>query len=157
MAKEHMPRHIVAVDALVVNASDEILMIDSPKRGWEFPGGQVEAGETLHQALVREVREETGVEVSIGQLVGVYQNIRTDILMLGFLCNYLGGELKTSSESLGVEWVARSAVLERMHVPFIRQRMKDKLDFSGRVIYRAYRKERNDLIDTYEVVEESWI
>lgn len=157
MSLEHLPRHIVAVDALVVNDRDEILMIDSAKRGWEFPGGQVEAGETLREALVREVREETGVDVSVGQLVGVYQNIRTNILMLGFLCRYLGGELKTSSESLAVEWVARAAVLDRIKVPFIWQRMKDKLDFDGQVIYRAYRKERGDLIATYEVVEESWI
>lgn len=157
MAEEHMPRHIVAVDALVVNSRGEILMIESPRRGWEFPGGQVEAGESLQQALIREVREETGAEVRMEQLVGVYQNVRTQIVMLGFLCSYLGGELKTSSESLAVEWVARESVLERITVPFIWQRMKDKLDFSGQVIYRAYRMERGDLIASYEVVEESWI
>lgn len=157
MADEHMPQHIVAVDALVVNARNEILMIKSPRRGWEFPGGQVEVGDTLQQALIREVREETGVEASMGRLVGVYQNVRTHIVMLGFLCNYLGGELKTSPESLAVEWVAREAVLERITVPFIWQRMKDKLDFSGQVIYRAYRNERGDLHSSYEVLEETWV
>jgi 8-oxo-dGTP diphosphatase len=148
---------MLAVDALVINAAGDVLMIDSPQRGWEFPGGQVEPGETLTEALVREVREETSVMVKPGRLVGVYQNVVTDILMLGFLCEYISGEPTPSAESPAVEWVPRDEVLERIQVPFIHARMRDKLEFDGEVVYRAYRKQPGDLYETYEVVEERGI
>ncbi|MBI3159152.1 MAG: NUDIX hydrolase [Chloroflexi bacterium] len=155
--ERYRPRHILAVDALVLNAAGDVLMIDSPARGWEFPGGQVEPGETLTQALVREVFEETGVTVEVGRLVGVYQNVVTDILMLGFLCTYVSGAPTPSAESLAVEWVARGEALERIKAPFIHARMKDKLEFDGEAIYRAYRKQPGDLYETYQVVEERGI
>ncbi|MRR10050.1 NUDIX hydrolase, partial [bacterium] len=57
------PTHIVAVSALVRNRAGKVLLMRHPRRGWEFPGGQVEAGEDLIAALHREVKEETGITV----------------------------------------------------------------------------------------------
>jgi len=50
-------------------------LIRSPKRGWEYPGGMVEAGETLQEALIREIKEETGVNVRITGFIGLCKNI----------------------------------------------------------------------------------
>ncbi len=140
-----IPRHIVAVSALVINAQEQALLVRSPRRGWEFPGGQVEEGETLLAALRREIREESGVEIEPGALVGVYSNIRPPrtlpIVMFGFLAVYTAGELQTSPESLEVEWVAREAVLARITHPAIHDRMRDMLQFEGQVIYRSYQTE----------------
>lgn len=80
------PKHIVAVAGLVRDARGWVLMVRSPRRDWEFPGGQVEEGEDLITALKREVQEETGVEVAVGALVGVYSNLKSHIVMLDFLC-----------------------------------------------------------------------
>ncbi len=133
------PKHIVAVSGLVRHSNGEILLIRSPRRGWEFPGGQVEEGENLIEALQREIQEESGVTVSIGSLVGVYSNIKSPTkVAFGYLADYVCGELKTSDESLETEWVARDLVLQRISNPVIYDRMKDMLDFSGRVIYRVY-------------------
>ena len=133
------PKHIVAVSGLVRHPNGKILLIRSPRRGWEFPGGQVEEGENLIEALQRETQEESGVIASIGPLVGIYSNIRSPTkLMFGFLADYVSGELRTSDESLEIEWVARDAVLQRVSNPAIYDRMKDMLDFSGCVIYRVY-------------------
>ena len=133
------PKHIVAVSGLVRHSNGEILLIRSPRRGWEFPGGQVEEGENLIEALQREIQEESGVTVSIGSLVGVYSNIKSPTkVAFGYLAEYVCGELKTSDESLETEWVARDLVLQRISNPVIYDRMKDMLDFSGRVIYRVY-------------------
>ena len=133
------PQHIVAVSGLISHYDGKILLIRGPRRGWEFPGGQVEEGENLIEALQREIQEETGITASIGKLVGVYSNIKTPTkLAFGFLGNYVSGELATSDESLETEWVERHLALQRVSHPAIHDRLKDMLDFSGRVIYRAY-------------------
>ena len=54
------PTHLVSVAALVTNEAGEILLVKSPWRGWEYPGGLIEPGETFQDALKREVREEAG-------------------------------------------------------------------------------------------------
>ena len=142
------PKHIVAVSGLIRHPDGKILLIRGPRRGWEFPGGQVEEGETLIEALQREIQEEAGVTTSIGKLVGVYSNIKAPTkLMFGFLGDYVSGELTTSNESLETEWVARHSALQRISHPAIYDRMKDMLDFSGRVIYRVYTN------DPYQVCE----
>ena len=133
------PKHIVAVSGLISHSDGKILLIRSPRRGWEFPGGQVEEGENLIEALRREIQEESGVTASIGALVGVYSNIKSPTkLMFGFLGDYLSGELRTSDESLETEWVPRDSVLQRISNSAIYDRMKDMLGFSGRVVYRVY-------------------
>ena len=133
-----VPRHIVAVAGLVRDSRGRVLMLRSPRRGWEFPGGQVEEGEDLIAALQREVLEETGIAVSVGALAGVYSNVKSCIVMLDFLCEPVGGALQTSEESLEVEWVEASQALERIKRPVIRDRMRDMLEFNGQVVYRAY-------------------
>ena len=57
--------HKVSVAALVTNAEGKILLVNSPWRGWEYPGGLIESGETFEEALHREVREEAGVDTAL--------------------------------------------------------------------------------------------
>ena len=146
------PQHIVAVSGLISHPDGRILLIRGPRRGWEFPGGQVEEGENLIEALQREIQEESGVTASIGALVGVYSNIKAPTkLAFGFLGDYICGELTTSNESLETEWVAHHSALQRISHPAIYDRMKDMLDFSGRVMYRVYTN------DPYQVCEECFL
>ena len=143
------PKHIVAVSGMISHPNGKVLLIRSPRRGWEFPGGQVEEGENLIEALQREIKEEAGVTASIGTLVGIYSNIKSPTkLIFGFLGDYVSGELATSDESLETEWVTRHSALQRVSNPIIYDRMKDMLDFSGRVIYRVYST------DPYQVCEQ---
>ncbi len=144
------PKHIVAVSGLISHPNGKILLIRSPRRGWEFPGGQVEKGENLIEALQREIQEESGVTTSIGSLVGVYSNIKSPTkLIFGFLGDYVSGELTTSVESVETEWVTRHSVLQRISHPVIHDRIKDMLDFSGRVIYRVYTTEPYQIFQQY--------
>ena len=149
------PMHIVAVAAFVTNLQGRVLMIKSPRRDWEFPGGQVEESERLTHALEREVFEETGIIIKPKSLVGVYSNTRKpSILMLDFICEYISGEPKTSAESLQVEWVAREETLSRVKRPAIRGRLKTMLEFSGEVTYRAYFVDPNRIDLDYKELED---
>ena len=147
MNHKDYPVHIVAVGGLVTNADGQVLMIKSPRYGdWEFPGGQVEESEILTHALEREVFEETGITVKVKSLVGIYSNTREpSIVMMDFICEYVSGEPIPSEESQEVEWVNRDDVLSRIKRKSIYKRMKDMLEFSGEIVYRAY------LVDPYQV------
>ena len=150
------PVHIVAVGGLVANANGRVLMIKSPRYGdWEFPGGQVEESETLTQALEREILEETGVTVKVKSLVGVYSNTRKpSIVMMDFICEYISGEPRASMESSQVEWVDRDQVLSRIKRDAIYKRMKDMLEFSGEITYRAYFVDPNRVDLNYKELED---
>jgi ADP-ribose pyrophosphatase len=134
------PMHIVAAGGLVTNSQGQVLLIKSPRCGdWEFPGGQVEEGETIPHALEREVFEETGVIVQVKSLVGIYSNTRTpSIVNMDFICEYVSGEPKISEESSQVEWVDSEKALSRVKREAIYKRLKTMLEFSGEVMYRAY-------------------
>ena len=54
------PKHVISAAATVLDESGRILLVKSPFRGWEIPGGQVELGEPLSLAAAREVQEESG-------------------------------------------------------------------------------------------------
>ena len=96
------PKHIVSAATIVLNDKREILLIKGPLRGWEMPGGQVEEGESLKEAAIRETKEETGIDVEIIKFCGIFQNVRKSICNTLFLARPIGGEFTTSSESLEV-------------------------------------------------------
>jgi len=85
-----------------------------PLRGrWVIPGGTVELGETLEQALVREMAEETGLEVTPGELLTVFDRIQREeggvryhYVIVDFLCSYVSGEARAASDAAAVAWVA---------------------------------------------------
>jgi 8-oxo-dGTP diphosphatase len=94
------PKHIVSAAAIVINDQNEILLIKGPRRGWEMPGGQVEEGESLAQAAIRETKEESGVDIEIIRFCGVYQNVQKSICDTLFLAKPVGGKPTVTDESL---------------------------------------------------------
>lgn len=81
------PRHSVSVAAVIVNDDGEVLLTQRADNGhWEPPGGVLELEESIEAGLRREVREETGLEVEIERLTGVYKNLRRGIVALVFRC-----------------------------------------------------------------------
>lgn len=101
------PRHIVAVMGVVRNADGDVLLVRTARRDWEPPGGQVERGEDLLTTLRREIREESGCEVAVGRLVGVYSNTGPlGIVMFTFLCEHVGGEPRAGDECIDAGWFA---------------------------------------------------
>jgi 8-oxo-dGTP diphosphatase len=150
------PMHIVAAGGLITNSQGQVLLIKSPRYGdWEFPGGQVEEGETILHALEREVFEETGIVVRVKSLVGIYSNTRKpSIVNMDFICEYISGEPATSAESTQVEWVDRDKALPLVKREAIYKRLKNMLEFSGEITYRAYFVDPTRIDLDYKELEE---
>ncbi len=107
---------VVAVTAVVLDDAGRVLMIQRTDNDlWAVPGGAQEVGETSADAAVREVREETGLEVEVTGLVGIYSDPRHVIayddgevrqeFSLCFHARPIDGQLTPSSESKHVHWV----------------------------------------------------
>lgn len=143
------PTHIVAAGGIALNDEGDVLLVKTYHGGWVFPGGQVEVGENLIDGLTREIKEESGIDVVVSQLIGVYSNTGmhkwydgvTDVptkVMFDFICYPTGGELCTSEETSEVMWVAKEKVLDLITAPAIRTRYQAYLDFDGNTRYMDY-------------------
>ena len=119
--------HKVSVAALVTNEEGKILLVNSPWRGWEYPGGLIEPGETFEEALHREVREEAGVEIEITGFVGICKNVEKDIVNIDFTAKYAGGQLATSEESTQVGWFTAEEAFEMITFPLTAKRLRNML------------------------------
>jgi len=108
---------VVAVAALIINEKGEILLIKrkaEPGKGlWSIPGGVVELGENLHDALVREVKEETGLDIKPLSFLDVYEVLDYDdngrlkyhYVIIDYLAMLKRGVLKPSTDALDARWV----------------------------------------------------
>lgn len=144
------PTHKVSVAGLVTNEEGKILLVNSPWRGWEYPGGLIEPGETFQEALHREIREEAGVEVEITGFVGICKNVEKDIVNIDFTCRYVGGELTTSEESTEVIWATPEEAFQMITFPLTKKRLQQMLSGSKDARLFCFKRENG-----FEVVEDS--
>ncbi|MFD1019660.1 NUDIX hydrolase [Thalassobacillus hwangdonensis] len=106
------PKHSLSAGAVVLNEEGKILLIKGPRRGWEFPGGIIENGEAIQDGIIREVKEESGIDIEITKFCGVYQNLNANVCATCWLARSVGGECRTSSESLEVGFFTLEEVSE---------------------------------------------
>ena len=164
VAKKRFPAQLIAVCGLVTDSKGKILLLHS-KRGWEFPGGVVEFGESLLDALRREIREETGYTAEPTTMIGIFQNlyqkdgygplegeILPPICNIAFLCTLSGGEASTSDESDMIRWVTKEEAREMVTYPTYDYRLEAMLSYHGEQFFSAYqfKGKPNEKIDYME-------
>lgn len=95
----------IAAFAIIFNESDQVLLCHRRDMDmWNLPGGGVEKGELPDEAVIREVKEETGLDVEIEKLSGIYGKQYKDELVFTFICRIVGGDLTTTSESSDIQF-----------------------------------------------------
>ncbi|GAB1643843.1 NUDIX hydrolase [Krasilnikovia sp. MM14-A1259] len=110
---------VVAVTAFVLDRQDRVLLIRRTDNGlWALPGGAQEFGEYIADAAVRETKEESGIDIEVDGLIGIYTNPNHVVaysdgevrqqFSICFRGHYLGGTPQPSDESSEVRWVPRS-------------------------------------------------
>lgn len=144
-----MPTHIIAAAGIVLNDKDEVLMVKTYNAGWVFPGGQVEVGENVIDAVKREIMEEAGVDVEVGEVFCISSNtakyqgyngvkeVPTKI-MLDFICKAKSGIPRPSDENSESKYVSKDEALDLIQAPAIVERYKAYLEYAGRPTYLEY-------------------
>jgi 8-oxo-dGTP diphosphatase len=145
------PTHLVSVAGLVTNDEGKILLVNSPWRGWEYPGGLIEPGETFHDALRREIREEAGVEVEVLSFVGICKNVEKNIVNIDFTCRYVSGELTTSEESTEVIWATPEEAMEMITFPLTKKRLKNMLSGSKEAVFFGFKREPFTVVEEFRL------
>src|ERR687885_2574179 len=116
-------RIVPSVTAVVRNEAGELLLVHKTDNNlWALPGGGVDPGESVTMAVVREVKEETGIDVEVDDLVGVYTNPRHVMayddgevrqqFSLCFRAHEIGGRLSTSAETKDAAFVPPDRLAE---------------------------------------------
>lgn len=119
--RRYPERPILGIGGVVLQGGRVLLVqrAHEPLKGeWSLPGGAVDTGETLEQAVVRELREETGLDVEVRSLVEVVQRITRDpdgrveyhFVIVDYLCRAVGGDLQPASDAAAAEWAAVDAL-----------------------------------------------
>lgn len=129
------PKHILSAAAVILNKQGEILLIKGPLRGWEMPGGQVEEGESLKEAAIREVKEESGIDIEVLKFCGVFQNVNESICNTLFLAKPIGGIETTSAESVEVAFFPIQDALQMVTWKNFRERIEYCLNESSHPFY----------------------
>lgn len=130
---------VPAASAIVTNTEGKILLERrSDNARWGLPSGVMEIGEHIGETIVREVKEETGLDIQVDYLVGIYTNPHHVIAFsdgevrqqfsICFACTLLGGAIQVSSESFEVDFFSPEEI-EQLHLhPSLALRIKHYLE-----------------------------
>jgi len=125
-----------SVHAVITNSEGNVLLLKQTygDKRWGLPGGGVEPGETIHEAIRRECYEEIGVDLLVSAFTGLYYHKSFNSQVGIFKCQLPEGVyIRLSSEHSEYKWVNTSELSEVQ-----RLRVQDAINFNGQVVSRAF-------------------
>lgn len=100
-----LPRHSVSTAGVITDKYERVLLVQRRDTlQWEPPGGVLELGETIHDGVIREVNEETGLDVEPIALTGIYKNMSRYVVSIFFRCKIISGILAPNNEAIAFRW-----------------------------------------------------
>ncbi len=126
MSETALKHFRVGVSAVLFEQGRVLLALRRDINWWNLPGGGMEIGETVEETVKREVLEETGLQVAVERLIGVYSKPQKQEVVLSFLCRATGGQLTATEESSECRYFDLAALPDNV-LPKHRQRIEDAL------------------------------
>ncbi|MFA7244772.1 MAG: NUDIX hydrolase [Candidatus Magasanikbacteria bacterium] len=139
------------VYAVILNENKEVLMIHRTDHDlWEIPGGKWEEDETPWQAAIREVEEETGLQVEVEKIVSLGSRPERQDLVFTFLCKIIGGEIKHTREADDIQYFSLENIPPNT-APSKLERIKDVLAMQE----QCFLRDISQSVKTEDFVEEN--
>jgi ADP-ribose pyrophosphatase YjhB (NUDIX family) len=121
VAREYPEHPVVGVGAVVVRDGKALIVkrAHEPRKGeWSLPGGLLELGESLQDAVRREIKEETSLDIEVGPLIETFDRVHRDdhgkiryhFVIVDYVCWPNGGEAVPGSDAEGVAWVSAGEI-----------------------------------------------
>ena len=116
MAREYPDSPVVGVGAVIVHEGKALIIkrAHEPRKGeWSLPGGLLELGESLEDAVRREIKEETNLDVELGPIIETFDRVHRDaegriryhFVIIDYVCWPTGGDAASGSDAEAVAWV----------------------------------------------------
>lgn len=124
--------------AVILDENNRIFLHKrSDSDAWALPGGTMKLGESISECCLREISEETNLNVSIKRLIGVYTSPKCifdfgngkifQSFVVAFFCNVISGEVKLNDESSEYGWFGQEEIKSLNTLPFVKETIKDAL------------------------------
>ncbi|OGD70308.1 hypothetical protein A3I18_01365 [Candidatus Campbellbacteria bacterium RIFCSPLOWO2_02_FULL_35_11] len=122
------PQFTIGIFGIIFDEQNRILLCHRNDYDlWNLPGGTLESGEAPWDRVKREVKEETGLEVKIEKLQGIYSKQDKNEIVFSFICNVIGGEITLNDETNQIEYFEINEIPKNTSPKQI-ERIKDALE-----------------------------
>ncbi|MDZ7798240.1 MAG: NUDIX domain-containing protein [Patescibacteria group bacterium] len=129
----------VGVFGIITNEQDKVLLCHRNDYDlWNLPGGGLEKGETPWECIVRESKEETGLDVKVSRLMGIYSKPHKDEVVFMFVCNVIDGKLTLNEEARDLRYFALNEIPKNT-VPKQVERLKHYFEDKEKIYLKEQR------------------